>query len=61
MNKHTGIRDAITNGTPVTLRGCEQPHSEGEGLRSNRRMMSGSLPPVLTTTTTTPALGSEAA
>jgi hypothetical protein len=61
MNKHTGIQDAITNGTPVPLRRYEQPHSEGEGLRSNRGTMSGSLPPVLTTTTTTPALGSEAA
>jgi hypothetical protein len=61
MNKPTGIRNAVTNGTPVPLRRYELPHSEGEGLRSNRRTMSGSLPPVLTTTTTAPALGSEAA
>ena len=33
----------------------------GEGLRSNRRLTSGSPPPVLTTTTTTPAPGGEAA
>jgi hypothetical protein len=38
------------------LRRYEQPHSMGEGLRSNRR-----LTPVLTTTTTTPAPGGEAA
>jgi hypothetical protein len=61
MNKLTGIRDAITNGTSVPLRRYEQPHSEGKGLQSNEGTMSGSLPPVLTTTTTTPALGSEAA
>jgi hypothetical protein len=33
----------------------------GEGLRSNRRLTSGSPPPVLITTTTTPAPGGEAA
>jgi hypothetical protein len=30
MNKNTGIRSAITNGTPVPLRRYEQPHSTGE-------------------------------
>jgi hypothetical protein len=43
------------------LRRYEQPHSMGEGLRSNRRLTSGSPPPVLTATTTTPAPGGEAA
>jgi hypothetical protein len=37
------------------LRRYEQPHSMGEGLRSNRRLTGGSPPPVPTTTTTTPA------
>jgi hypothetical protein len=37
------------------LRRYEQPHSIGVGLRSNRRLTSGSPPPALTTTTTTPA------
>jgi hypothetical protein len=36
------------------LRRYEQPHSIGVGLRSNRRLTSGS-PPARTTTTTTPA------
>jgi hypothetical protein len=39
----------------------ERPHSMGEGLRSNRRLTSGSPPPVLTTTTTTPAPDGRAA
>jgi hypothetical protein len=43
------------------LRRCEQPHSIGVGLRSNRRLTSGSPPPALTTTTTTPALDGRAA
>jgi hypothetical protein len=43
------------------LRGYEQPHSTGVGLRSNRRLTGGSPPPALTTTTTTPAPGDEAA
>jgi hypothetical protein len=43
------------------LRRYEQPHSEGEGLRSNGRPTNGSPPPVLITTTTTPAPGGEAA
>ena len=33
------------------LRRYEQPHSEGEGLRSNRRPTAGSPPPILTTAT----------
>jgi hypothetical protein len=37
------------------LRRYEQPHSIGVGLRSNKRLTSGSPPPALTTTTTTPA------
>jgi hypothetical protein len=43
------------------LRRYEQPHSEGEGLRSDRRPTSGSPPPALTTTTTTPAQDGRAA
>jgi hypothetical protein len=43
------------------LRGYGQPHSIGEGLRSNRRLMGGSPPPVLITTTTTHAPGGEVA
>jgi hypothetical protein len=39
----------------------EQPHSIGVGLRSNRRLTSGSPPPALTTTTTTPAPGGRTA
>jgi hypothetical protein len=38
------------------LRRYEQPHSMGEGLRSNRRLTSGSPPPALTTTTSDPPL-----
>jgi hypothetical protein len=37
------------------LRRYEQPHSMGEGLRSNRRLTGGSPPPALTATTTIPA------
>jgi hypothetical protein len=61
MNKNTGNRNAITNGTPVPLRGYEQPHSIGEGLWSNRRLTSGSPPPAPTTTTATPAPDGRAA
>jgi hypothetical protein len=43
------------------LRRYEQPHSIGVGLRSNRRLTSGSQPPALTTTTTTPAAGGRTA
>jgi hypothetical protein len=43
------------------LRRYEQPHSIGVGLRSNRRLTSGSPPPALTTTTTTPAPDGRAA
>jgi hypothetical protein len=43
------------------LRRYEQPHSMGGGLRSNRRLTSGSPSPVLTTTTTTPAPDGRAA
>jgi hypothetical protein len=43
------------------LRRCEQPHSTGEGLRSNRRLTGGSPPPALTTMTTTPAPGGRTA
>jgi hypothetical protein len=59
--KNPGIQSAVTNGTPVPLRRYEQPHSMGEGLRSNRRLTSGSPPPALTTTTTTPAPDGRAA
>jgi hypothetical protein len=45
----------LQTGLRFPLRRYEQPHSEGEGLRSNRRLTSGSPPPVLTTATTTPA------
>jgi hypothetical protein len=38
------------------LRRYEQPHSMGEGLRSNRRLTSGSPPPAVTTTTSDPPL-----
>jgi hypothetical protein len=55
------IRSAITNGTPVPPPQVRTTPLRGEGLRSNRRLTSGSPPPVLTTTTTTPAPGSEAA
>ena len=43
------------------LRRYEQPHSMGEGLRSNRRLTGGSPPPALTATTTTPAPGGQTA
>jgi hypothetical protein len=39
------------------LRRYEQPHSMGEGLRSNKGLTGGSPPPALTATTTTPAPG----
>jgi hypothetical protein len=62
MNKkhwHSKCHYERSSGSP--LRRNEQPHSEGEGLRSDRRTMSGPLPPVPIATTTTPALDSEAA
>jgi hypothetical protein len=43
------------SGSP--LRRYEQPHSIGVGLRSNRRLTSGSPPPALTTATTAPRSG----
>jgi hypothetical protein len=43
------------------LRRYEQPHSMGEGLRSNGRLTGGSPPPALTATTTTPAPGGRTA
>jgi hypothetical protein len=43
------------------LRRYEQPHSTGEGLRSNRRLTGGSPPPALTAMTTTPASGGQTA
>jgi hypothetical protein len=52
MNKNTGIRSAITNGTPVPPPQVRTTPLHGEGLRSNRRLTSGSPPPALTTTTT---------
>jgi hypothetical protein len=61
MNKNTGIQGAITSGTPVPPPQVEQLHSMGKGLRSNRRLTSGSPPPALTTTTTTPAPDGRAA
>jgi hypothetical protein len=47
------------SGSP--LRRYEQPHSIGVGLRSNRRLTSGSPPPALTTATTAPAPDGRAA
>jgi hypothetical protein len=61
MNKNTGIRSAVTNGTPVPPPQVRTTPLRGEGLRSNRRLTSGSPPPVLTTTTTTPAPDGRAA
>jgi hypothetical protein len=61
MNKNTGIRSAITNGTPVPPPQVRTTPLHGEGLRSNRRLTSGSPPPALTTTTTTPAPDGRAA
>jgi hypothetical protein len=43
------------------LRRYEQPHSMGEGLRSNRRLTGGSPPPALIAATMTPALGGRTA
>ena len=54
MNKNTGIQSAITNGTPVPPPQVRTTPLDGGGLRSNRRLTSGSPPHVLTTTTTTP-------
>jgi hypothetical protein len=51
----------LQTGLRFSLRGYEQPHSMGEGLRSNRRLMGGSPPPALTATTTTPAPGGQTA
>jgi hypothetical protein len=51
MNKHTGIRSAITNGTSVPPPQVRTTPLHGESLRSNRRLTSGSPPPVLTTAT----------
>jgi hypothetical protein len=51
MNKHTGIRGAITYGTPVPPPRVRTTPLHGEGLRSNRRPTGGSPPPVLTTAT----------
>jgi hypothetical protein len=50
---HSKCHYKRNSGSP--LRRYEQPHSEGEGLRSNRRLTSGPSPPVLTTAITTPA------
>jgi hypothetical protein len=55
MNKNTSIRSAITNGTPVPPPQVRTTPLHGEGLRSNRRLASGSPPPAPTMTTTTPA------
>jgi hypothetical protein len=54
MNKHTGIRSAITNGTPVPPPQVRTTPLHGEGLRSDRRPTSGSPPPAPTTATATP-------
>ena len=61
MNKDTGIRSAITYGTPVPPPRVRTTPLHGEGLRSNRRLTSGSPPPALTTTTTTSAPDGRAA
>jgi hypothetical protein len=59
--QNTGIRSAITNGTPVPPPKYERPHSIGVGLRSNRGLTSGTPPPTLTTTTTAPTPDGRAA
>ncbi len=51
MNKHTGIRSAITYGTSVPPPRVRTTPLHGEGLRSNRRPTVGSPPPTLTTAT----------
>ena len=58
-HRHSKCRYKRNSGSP--LRRYEQPHSMGKGLRSNRRLTSGSPPPALTTTTTTPAPDGRAA
>jgi hypothetical protein len=62
MNKNTlAFEVPLQMELRFPLRRYEQPHSMGEGLRSNRRLTSGSSPPVLTTTTTTPSPSGKAA
>jgi hypothetical protein len=56
---HSECHYKRNSGSP--LRRYEQPHSIGVGLRSNRRLTSGSPPPALTTTTTAPAPDGRAA
>jgi hypothetical protein len=52
-HRHSKCHYKRNSGSPSA--GTNIPHSMGEGLRSNRRLTSGSPPPALTTTTTTPA------
>jgi hypothetical protein len=57
MNKNTGIRSAITNGTPVPPPQVRTTPLDGGDLRSNRRPTGGSPSPAPAATTTTPAPG----
>ena len=59
--KHCNSKCHYKRNSGSPLRRYEQPHSIGVGLRSNRRLTSGSPPPALTTTTTTPAPDGRAA
>jgi hypothetical protein len=56
MNKNTGIRSAITNGTPVPPPQVRTtPLDGGGGLRSNRRPTNGAPSPAPAAATTSPA------
>jgi hypothetical protein len=61
MNKTLAFEVPLRTELRFPLRRYEQPHSIGVGLRSNRRLTSGTLPPALTTTTTAPAPDGRAA
>jgi hypothetical protein len=61
MNKTLAFEVPLQTELRFPLRRHEQPHSRGEGLRSNRRLTSGSPSPALTTTTTTLAPGGQTA
>jgi hypothetical protein len=56
---HSKCHYKRNSGSPST--GTNNPTRWGGGLRSNRRLTSGSLPPALTATTTTPAPGGRTA
>jgi hypothetical protein len=59
--KHWHLECHFKRNSGSPLRRYEQPHSIGVGLRSNRRLTSGSPPPALTTATTAPAPDGRAA